>query len=119
MNVVEEKSRRSMGSQYMQWARTHSRARFNLATSGLANVKLEELQVSLDELEITAEGDGAIAGGDGVGAAGALREMHVGDHQRPLAEDVGDLDARARAADAGVHDLPQRLLAEGLAAALR
>jgi aspartate/methionine/tyrosine aminotransferase len=46
-----------MGSEYMHWARTRSRARFNLATSGLANVKLEELEVSLDELEITGEGD--------------------------------------------------------------
>ena len=56
MNAVEAKSGQAMGSRYMHWARTRSRARFNLATSGLANVKLEELQVSLDELEITGEG---------------------------------------------------------------
>ncbi len=57
MSAVEEKSRALSGSRYMHWARTQSRARFNLATSGLANVKLEELQVSLDELEITGEGE--------------------------------------------------------------
>jgi aspartate/methionine/tyrosine aminotransferase len=57
MNAVEAKSRRATGSRYMNWARTRSRARFNLATSGLANVKLAELQVSLDELEITGEGE--------------------------------------------------------------
>jgi len=39
----------------MHWAKTRSRARFNLATSGLANLKLQELQVSLDDLEITGE----------------------------------------------------------------
>jgi aspartate/methionine/tyrosine aminotransferase len=39
----------------MNWAKTQSRARFNLATSGLANLKLEELSVSLAELEITGE----------------------------------------------------------------
>lgn len=43
------------GSEYMHWAKTRSRARFNLATSGLANLKLQELQVSLDELELTGE----------------------------------------------------------------
>jgi aspartate/methionine/tyrosine aminotransferase len=39
----------------MHWAKTSSRARFNLATSGLANLKLEELQVVLADLEITGE----------------------------------------------------------------
>ncbi len=39
----------------MHWAKTRSRARFNLATSGLANLKLDELQVSLADLEITGE----------------------------------------------------------------
>ncbi|HAF24811.1 MAG TPA: aminotransferase [Blastocatellia bacterium] len=43
-------------SEYMNWAKTRSRARFNLATSGLANLKLQELQVSLEDLEITGEG---------------------------------------------------------------
>jgi aspartate/methionine/tyrosine aminotransferase len=39
----------------MNWAKEHSRARFNLATSGLGNLKLQELQVSLEDLEITGE----------------------------------------------------------------
>ena len=47
--------RRTRASEYMHWAKTRSRARFNLATSGLANLKLRELQVSLDDLEITGE----------------------------------------------------------------
>jgi aspartate/methionine/tyrosine aminotransferase len=39
----------------MHWAKTSSRARFNLATSGLANLQLRDLQVSLDDLELTGE----------------------------------------------------------------
>lgn len=42
-------------SEYMHWAKTSSRARFNLATSGLANLKLQDLQVSVDDLEITGD----------------------------------------------------------------
>jgi aspartate/methionine/tyrosine aminotransferase len=42
-------------SEYMHWAKTSSRARFNLATSGIENLKLRDLQVSLDDLEITGE----------------------------------------------------------------
>jgi aspartate/methionine/tyrosine aminotransferase len=45
--------REARASEYMYWAKTRSRARFNLATSGLRNVKLSELDASLDELEIT------------------------------------------------------------------
>lgn len=56
MNAAPDKHREARASQYMHWARTRSRARFNLATSGLANLKLQELQVSLDDLELTAEG---------------------------------------------------------------
>lgn len=48
-------ARETRSSEYMHWAKTSSRARFNLATSGLANLKLKELKASLDELEITAE----------------------------------------------------------------
>ena len=48
--------KRVRASEYMHWAKTRSQARFNLATSGFANVKLRELQVSLDDLEITGEG---------------------------------------------------------------
>jgi aspartate/methionine/tyrosine aminotransferase len=40
-------------SEYMHWAKTRSSARFNLATSGLANLSLADLQVSLDDVEIT------------------------------------------------------------------
>lgn len=49
---------RVMGSAYMNWAKTRSVAKYNLATSGLGNVKLSELQVSLDDLEITNGGYG-------------------------------------------------------------
>jgi aspartate/methionine/tyrosine aminotransferase len=55
MSAAEEK-RRVRASAYMHWAKTSSRARFNLATSGLANLTLKELDVSLDDLEITGEG---------------------------------------------------------------
>jgi len=47
--------RRVRASEYMYWAKTRSRARFNLATSGLANLTLRELQVSLADLELTSE----------------------------------------------------------------
>lgn len=47
--------RRVRSSEYMHWAKTRSRARFNLATSGLANLTLQELQVSLADLEITGD----------------------------------------------------------------
>jgi aspartate/methionine/tyrosine aminotransferase len=46
-------TQRTYGSEYMQWAKTSSPAKFNLATSGLANLPLQALEVSLDELEIT------------------------------------------------------------------
>ena len=49
-------ARRAMASNYMNWAKERSRARFNLATSGLENLKLQELQVSPADLEITGEG---------------------------------------------------------------
>jgi aspartate/methionine/tyrosine aminotransferase len=42
----------------MHWAKTRSRARFNLATSGLANLHLRELQVTLDDLELTSDSGG-------------------------------------------------------------
>ena len=40
-------------SDYMNWAKRFSHARFNLATSGLDNLMLSELDVSLDDLELT------------------------------------------------------------------
>lgn len=49
-------AQRAMSSKYMNWAKECSRTRFNLATSGLANLKLQDLNLSLDELEITGEG---------------------------------------------------------------
>jgi len=42
----------------MYWAKTSSVAKYNLATSGLGNLKLRELRVSLDDLEITGGGYG-------------------------------------------------------------
>jgi aspartate/methionine/tyrosine aminotransferase len=46
---------RIFASEYMNWAKTQSGARFNLATSGLGNLRLRELEFSLDELEITTD----------------------------------------------------------------
>jgi len=40
-------------SSYMHWAKTRSTAKYNLATSGLGNLKLRDLRVSIDDLEIT------------------------------------------------------------------
>ena len=51
-------SRARMSSAYMNWAKTSSVAKFNLATSGLGNLKLSELRVSLDDIEITNGGYG-------------------------------------------------------------
>jgi aspartate/methionine/tyrosine aminotransferase len=45
-----------MASEYMEWAKRHSHARFDLAGSGLPDVPLAELPVSLDQLELTAPG---------------------------------------------------------------
>jgi len=42
-------------SDYMQWSKTHSRARFNLATSGVAPFPLRELPVDLKTLEINGD----------------------------------------------------------------
>lgn len=44
--------RRNAGSRYMQWAKISSAAKYNLATSGMANLPLSELGVNLQELEI-------------------------------------------------------------------
>jgi aspartate/methionine/tyrosine aminotransferase len=51
----QQLNNRVFGSEYMHWAKTSSAARFNLATSGLANRNLKEIDVSLSELEITTE----------------------------------------------------------------
>jgi aspartate/methionine/tyrosine aminotransferase len=49
-------SSRTKRSVYMEWAKTRSHARFNLATSGLISVPLSEFPVRLEQLEITAPG---------------------------------------------------------------
>lgn len=51
-------AREVVSSSYMYWAKTSSTTKFNLATSGLANLKLRDLRVSLDDLEITDGGYG-------------------------------------------------------------
>ena len=47
-----------LSSAYMNWAKTSSTARFNLATSGMPNLSIRDLRVSLDDLEITDGGYG-------------------------------------------------------------
>ena len=42
----------SSGSAYMQFAKQRSAAKYNLATSGMANLTMSELGVSIDQLEI-------------------------------------------------------------------
>src|SRR5689334_668896 len=48
-------------SDYMHWAKTQSRARFNLATSGVAPISLRDVPVNLEQFEIN--------GADGYGYA--------------------------------------------------
>jgi aspartate/methionine/tyrosine aminotransferase len=45
-------SRNTAYSPYMEWAKLHSTAKFNLATSGVASFPLSELGVTIDQLEI-------------------------------------------------------------------
>lgn len=45
--------REAHASDYMNWAKTRSRARFDLATSGLDNLELSELEVKLEDLALT------------------------------------------------------------------
>ncbi len=40
-------------SEYMQWAKTRSQARFNLAASGVENYPLSELGATLDDIELS------------------------------------------------------------------
>ena len=47
-----------LSSEYMYWAKTRSSAKYNLATSGLPDLKLKDLRVSLDDLELTGGGYG-------------------------------------------------------------
>jgi aspartate/methionine/tyrosine aminotransferase len=55
-------------SSYMNWAKTKSTARFNLATSGMPNLSIRDLRVSLDDLEITDGGYGYAPLIDAIGA---------------------------------------------------
>jgi aspartate/methionine/tyrosine aminotransferase len=50
-------SARTKRSLYMEWAKTRSHAKYNLATSGLIGVPRAEFPLKLDELEITAPGN--------------------------------------------------------------
>ena len=54
MNQPEKRKR----SRYMEWAKTRSSARFNLATSGLTSVPMAEFPLRVEELEITGGGYG-------------------------------------------------------------
>src|SRR5215213_7463655 len=45
--------REVVSSSYMQWAKLRSTARFNLATSGMPNLKMRDLRVSIEDLEIS------------------------------------------------------------------
>jgi aspartate/methionine/tyrosine aminotransferase len=47
--------RKMMGSDYMHWAKSCSGALFNLTNSGVANLKLEQLEARLEDLEITSD----------------------------------------------------------------
>jgi len=42
-------------SDYMRWAKLHSKSRFNLATSGVGAYPLRELPVTIDQLEINGD----------------------------------------------------------------
>jgi len=47
---------RTKRSLYMEWAKTHSHAKYNLATSGLTGISREEFPLDVRELDITAPG---------------------------------------------------------------
>ena len=46
-------AQRVMGSDYMEWAKTRSYARFNLASSGLVNYPLSELPARIEDLDLS------------------------------------------------------------------
>src|SRR6266436_9231716 len=46
---------RNRHSDYMQWAKLHSKARYNLATSGVGAFPLRELGITIDQLEINGD----------------------------------------------------------------
>ena len=47
---------RVMASSYMQWAKLHSHARFNLATSGVASCSLSDFPVKLEDIDLSRSG---------------------------------------------------------------
>ncbi len=49
-------SERVKRSMYMEWAKTHSHAKYNLATSGMMGVPLAEFPLRMPEFEVTAPG---------------------------------------------------------------
>ena len=55
IRVTMLKLMRHKHSAYMHWSKTQSRARFNLATSGVTPFPLRELPVNLEELEINGD----------------------------------------------------------------
>jgi aspartate/methionine/tyrosine aminotransferase len=48
--------KRIVQSDFMQWAKTHQQARFNLATSGMSSVPLAEFPCQLEDLELSRGG---------------------------------------------------------------
>lgn len=50
------KSRKEMRSAYLEWAKLHSGAKYNLATSGLDGFPLAQLPVKIEDLEISIGG---------------------------------------------------------------
>lgn len=53
--IAQSKGGRVMGSEYMEWAKTRSQARFNLASSGLVNYPLSALPVRIEDLELSGQ----------------------------------------------------------------
>jgi len=46
-------NRRSLGSEYIEWAKLHSGARFSLATSGVAHYSISELGATIADVELS------------------------------------------------------------------
>jgi aspartate/methionine/tyrosine aminotransferase len=46
-------SRRTLRSEYIEWAKLHSAARFNLASSGVAPYPISELEVTIEDIELS------------------------------------------------------------------